>query len=53
VDDETGECNDAYTLCAEKFIPFMFQAIKEQQEIIEEQEARIKRLEDLVLNNLK
>ena len=26
---------------------------KEQQEIIEEQEARIKRLEDLVLNNLK
>ena len=45
VNDETGEQDFAYTLGDTRFIPFMFQAIKEQQDIIEEQNERISKLE--------
>lgn len=45
VNDETGEQDFAYTLGDTRLIPFMFQAIKEQQDIIEEQNERINKLE--------
>ena len=57
-DEDTGQNADKYFLGYGDLLPFMFQAIKEQQEIIEAQsekinnlELRLSILEDKILNN--
>lgn len=51
--DETNEQTDKYFLSYTELIPFMFQAMKEQQDIIEEQQERIEKLERLILQQNK
>lgn len=48
--DETGEEADCYGVAGADLIPFMFQAIKEQQELIEELQEKVEKLEKIIYN---
>lgn len=48
VDADTGETADYYSIAEGGFIPFLFQAIKEQQDVIESLEERIIKLEKIL-----
>lgn len=52
-DDVNDENIDRYFMAYGDLVPFMFQAIKEQQEVIEEQEERINTLENKLNELLK